>query len=262
MRNATLTTILGLFICVTCAARPVNGNTQRSVVEAHAPGTVASVTDDVSFHSVAIRHRGPITFTLETWYGDATHQRTDSQVTLDSGETLRIGTVVNGTELWDYRVEATGTHVLHYTTGVWPDGRTLFTAGHPTDTLARYAQAGCAMSWSSEQAVIAGRAASAVSISPAAQCDGSDFEIPSGVLINNNVNYYHVNSETVADKRAPVLMTVWLDADTTVVLAAQRTTADGVAWDTFRMLSIEYDVMVTADHLQYTPPPDAIVVTD
>ena len=57
-------------------------------------------------------------------------------------------------------------------------------------------------------------------------------------------------------------MTVWLDDETGVVLAANRTTADGVAWDSFGVLAIDYDVAVTAEQLQYSPPPDAIVLTD
>jgi hypothetical protein len=216
---------------------------------------------DVPFHAVAVRQRGPIRFTLETWYGDATHQRTDSQVTLDSGEALSIGTVVNGADLWDYRVEAAGTHVVHLTTGTWPEGRVLFTPGVPADSLRSYGATGCGVRWSSDASVIAGRPAQAVTVAPSEQCDAGQFEIPNGVLVYNNVNYYGVRTGT-ADKRAPGPMTVWLDDETGVVLAANRTTADGVAWDSFRVLAIDYDVAVTAGHLQYSPPPDAILVTD
>ena len=57
-------------------------------------------------------------------------------------------------------------------------------------------------------------------------------------------------------------MTVWLDAGTGIVLAAQRTTADGIVWDSFEVLSIDFDAPISTDTLQCTPPADGVVVTD
>ena len=100
-----------------------------------------------------------------------------------------------------------------------------------------------------------------ITIAPTSWCTGQQFDLPNTALIDNNINYYQT-SGTGVKKSAPGPMTIWIDKKTSVVLQAQRTTANNIAWDQYKVTSIEYILKLPAHLLDYAPPPGMIVITN
>jgi len=228
------------------------------------PSPPASSSRIPSYHLVATRQRGDILFQLETWYIDDEHQRTDVKVTLPTGEKVTTGNIINGVESWSYRVEpekAGMTRGVHMTRKSKATGRYLFVPGKITDIVTAYKQQGCHITQEQNTVSILNQEATVITIAPTLRCTGQQFDIPNNALIDNNINYYQTPG-TGVKKSAPGPMTIWIDKKTTVVLQAQRTTANNVAWDQYKVTSIEYTPKLP-DHLfDYTPPPGMIVITN
>ena len=231
----------------------------------HHPQTPTPATRTPAYHLTATRQRGEIRFQLDTWYLDARHQRTDIQVTLATGDTITIGTVLNGTDLWSYRVEpevAGLTRAVHRTRNIQASGRYLFAFGQITDLVASYRKQGCRITQGHDPERIVNRDVTVLTITPTQMCQ--QFDIPNPALIFNNINYYQAaqGSGSVKKSGLPGPMTVWIDQQTSLVLQAQRTTATHQPWDQYRVTSLQYAPRFPAHVFIYIPPPGMIVLTN
>jgi hypothetical protein len=209
-----------------------SGQREGLASQPHTP-TTASRTP--AYHLTARRQRGNLLFQLETWYIDASHQRTDIHVTLATGDKITIGTILNGTDLWTYRVEpevAGLTRAVHRTRNIQASGRYFFTFGEITDIVATYRKQGCRITQEQDQESIVNRKVTMITITPTQACNGQQFDIPNNALIYNNINFYQTSGGSGTVKKSlPGPMTVWIDQETSIVLQAQRTTAHNQPWD-------------------------------
>jgi outer membrane lipoprotein-sorting protein len=230
------------------------------------PHTPTTASRTPAYHLTATRQRGNILIQLETWYIDASHQRTDIKVTLATGDKITIGTILNGTDLWSYRIEpevAGLTRAVHRTRNIQASGRYLFTFGDITDIVAMYRKQGCRITQEQDPERIVNRKVTVITITPTQACNGQQFDIPNTALIYNNINYYQTSSGSGTVKKSmPGPMTVWIDQETSIVLQAQRTTANNQAWDQYRVTSIQYSPRLPEHLLNYTPPRGMIVLTN
>ena len=236
----------------------------QGTVHTNHPSPSTTSSSIPSYHLVATRQRGAILFQLETWYIDDDHQRTDVKVTLPTGEKVTMGNIINGVERWSYRVEpekAGMTRGVHLTRKSNATGRYLFVPGKISDIVTAYQHQGCHVTQEQNTLRIVNRQATVITIAPTPRCTGQQFDLPNNALIDNNINYYQT-SGTGVNKSAPGPMTIWIDKQTSVVLQAQRTTVNNVAWDRYKVTFIEYTPKLP-DHLfDYTPPPGMIVITN
>ena len=240
-----------------------SGQGEALGIQTH-PTSTASRTP--VYHLTATRQRGNILFQLETWYIDAGHQRTDIHVTLATGDKITIGTILNGTDLWSYRVEpevAGLTRAVHRTRNIQASGRYLFTFGEITDTVAMYRKQGCRITQGEDPERIVNRTVSVITVTPTQACNGQQFDLPNTALIYNNINFYQTSAGSGTVKKSPPgPMTIWIDQETSIVLQAQRTTANGQPWDQYRVTSLQYSPRLPEHLLNYTPPPGMIVLTN
>ena len=224
----------------------------------------ASASPSSAYHLTASRQRGAVLYRMETWYADETHQRTDTQVSLPDGERPTMGTVFNGSEYWSFRVQQTTpglTTGLHVTEGhTRPTGRLLFLHEELATLADRFRGQGCAVA-QDDGGVVLGRKSVKTTITPSGGCTGQDFDMPSRAVVDNNVNFY-VSPGTPGQKSGTGPMTIWTDAETALVLRAQRTTADGSAWDVYVVETLAYNPTIPKNKFAYSPLPGMDVVTN
>lgn len=232
------------------------------------PHPQAKITDVTPYHLIATRQRGSVLFNLETWYKDDTHQRTDAQVTLPTGEKITIGTVINGKEYWAYRIEPQTpamTRAIHITeTTIHTPNRLLFTYGKINTLVSQYKQQGCSVRQKQNQLIVAKRETRMIIITPQSMCTGQEFDIPNSALIYNNINFYQAPVKNISKSSENIVgpMTVWVDTESSVVLQAQRTTQDNKPWDIYKVLSLTYNPHFPNEIFIYTPPSGMTVLTN
>ena len=129
--------------------------------------------------------------------------------------------------------------------------------------MATYRKQGCHITQEQDQESIVSRKVTVITITPTQACNGQQFDIPNTALIYNNINYYQTSGGSGTVKKSlPGPMTVWIDQETSIVLQAQRTTANNQPWDQYRVASLQYSPRLPEHLLNYTPPPGMIVLTN
>lgn len=228
---------------------------QQMLDNAQAVTVNPAATGLTSYHLIAtgkgqIAANDPQFATLraEEWYAGNDHKRSEDTVT-DAGGTLveAEGTIINGTQWWQYSTRNGQMDVSTRTRRLEPQGSGAdLLSGAPlganslADLLAQIGKKGCETVRQQGEATIAQRATYVIDSTPIAGACRAENRQP------------NTSGKTVA----------WVDKQTFLPLKVEQYRADGTLQFSFEATTVEYNVNIPASTFTYTPPPGATVTND